>query len=205
MLISRRSSLIALAASTEEDSQFQLYNILIKDGTMFASNGHSLFYIKGTDAAEDEYPEIDDDDDIAQEQTFIPASCFKKAVINMTKIKGRTISALKEFFHVRVSANHIKISTTDMTTTETIKVKNHSKSCTFPDVAELLKEEPDLTETNAINMSIPLLKNLVTIMEKAKVEYVTIKHTDNKSGVYVSELRPENEEQFKAILMPCSS
>ena len=200
MLINKKSALISAASSTDLDIQFNLQNVMIKDGIMYASNGHSLYWAKTSIIEEDEYPEIKQS--THQEKIlFIPASSIKKSLKNMAGVKSGILDVLKNYLHVFVSKKNIELTTTNLDVSETIKIKNNSENYNFPNVDALIKKEPEATKENSFSLSIVELSKLCGIMKKSDVQIVRFKNT-GAGMIFVSDWSADKEDiEIKALLM----
>ena len=200
MLINKKTALLSAASSTDNYSTFALNNVMIKDGIMYASNGHSLYWAKTSCIEEDGYPEIKQSTHQGK-ILFIPASSMKKALSNMTGIRSKILDVLKNYLHVFISKKDIELTTTNLDVSETIKIKNNSENCNFPDVDALIKKEPEATKGNSFSLSIIELSKLCGIMKKADVQIIRFKNA-GAGMIFVSDWSADKEDiEIKALLM----
>ena len=173
MLISKQNLAILPAAAKPNISNYAIEYIHIdpENGTVNATNGHSLYCSDLPDIPDSEYPEVGANDNVSLcECSLLPVKALVKAGKNLPKRSGMPLSILRDNIQFLTDDTNHNLITTDLDTTDVVKTR-HSSGKEWPDYMSMV---PKTEQKTAITLSTSELEILVKVLKGHGAESVSI-------------------------------
>ena len=165
MLISKSNLAVLEATVKTRENIYALDNVMIKDGKMWASDGHCLYSTTLPTKDSVNYPVTDPHVvNHVEGCILIPADALRKAVGNIPNNKNHPII---NNINLCIDDEYKHLITTDLTTTQVVKIKHPTTSQEFPRVEMIVKCIADAKDKREFIMSMDNLEILVKVCKKA--------------------------------------
>lgn len=162
-ILTKQNLAILEATQKTKENVYHLDHVMIENGAVWASNGHSLWSSILTEFDID-YPDMDVNGAEHKECMIIPASALRKAEKNITSKQNNKIL---ESVQVLIDDNFKHLVTTDLDTTQDVKVK-HTECPEWPAYKQIVATWSDnLPKEQSVGLSLAELETMVKILKKS--------------------------------------